>query len=176
MKKLYRQFRKLKFATSPLLKNIMNHLSSFILIFIFISAILLSPTSYMKVAKWQEFFFATLKMSASDPPTIFFIFICHFATLPLFRVRCFSSFLLSSIPRHFKICHFATFHFHQLVLITNHFFLISTSSFIYIYLFFSSKYIKIYKENEGKNHVWSCFKSMNPINEKHKFKTCTDKA
>ena len=27
-----------------------------------------------------------------------------------------------------------------------------------------------------KNHVWTCFKSMNPINEKHKFKTCPDKA
>lgn len=26
-----------------------------------------------------------------------------------------------------------------------------------------------------KNHVWTCFKSMNTINEKHKFKTCPDK-
>ena len=27
-----------------------------------------------------------------------------------------------------------------------------------------------------KNHVWTCFKSTNTINEKHKFKTCPDKA
>ncbi len=27
-----------------------------------------------------------------------------------------------------------------------------------------------------KKELWTCFKSMNTINEKHKFKTCTDKA
>ena len=140
--KLYRQFRKLKFATLPLLKNIMNHLSSLILIFIFISAILLSPTSYMKSGKVARIFFCHFKNVGTRHPDNFFYFhlpLCHFATFSGSLL-----FIISAIlyPRHFynlPLCHFATFHFfnyYSLLLIFPHFHI-----FISLYIYFFNQNI-----------------------------------
>ena len=111
------------------------------------------PDLITESGKWQENFFATLKMSASDTPTIFFIFICHFATLPLFRFALSFSFPHPHYPDtiyifyNLPLCHFFVSPFHS------HFHLSVHPHLLYIIYFFNSKYKNNNKEIRINAHL-----------------------